>query len=645
MRPLPVPDAVSPLRTGGPRTARIASYTIEATLDPERHQIAAVSTLTWTNTSTVQVTSLPFHLYLNAFKNEESLFWRSSRGQMRFAEATPGKWGWIRIESVIVAGSAAERAGDLVNRHAPDETVAELPQVVEPGASVTITFKYTAQLPEVWARTGYKGDFHMVAQWFPKIGVLARPGDEKEPWECRPFHANSEFFADFGTYDVTLTVPNTYVVAATGVLASASEGSGGMRTYRYRAEDVHDFAWMADPYMETLIGTAQVEDGPVEVRVLARPEQHDFATRHLDAAVAAVERFSASYLPYPWPILTVIDPPMEASFGAGGMEYPTLVTTGGDTVFARPGVRLPEFVTVHEIGHQWFQGILASNEVLEAWLDEGVNEWADGKVMNELYGPRASGLDWMGWTAEIVALRRALAADPASLPSPIATAAFAFVDNDAYGEATYGSTMRALYTLEQYAGAAKFAAAMKAYVKEWAWKHPTGRDLFDTLTRELGGEDLTWFFGPVWKGVGGMDLGIRTAACRVAHAPRGVFGEGSTLRVVGETEAPDEATFTCEVVVTNTGTLHVPVDIELHFADGSTVTHRWQDRGTGARWYRIVEARSSRLVEVALDPKGEIALDSPMRHRLRLEGDGSASLRAAAWFGATAQTLMQIVGP
>src|SRR6185436_7229248 len=109
----------------------------------------------------------------------------------------------------------------------------------------------------------------------------------------------------------------------------------------------------------------------------------------------------------------------------------------GDSVFARPGLRLPEYVTVHEVGHNWFQGMLASNEPIEAWLDEGVNEWADAKVMTELYGPRTSLVDWMGWQAELGALRRAAASDPASLPSPIASAAYAFVDDRAYFEQSY----------------------------------------------------------------------------------------------------------------------------------------------------------------------------------------------------------------
>jgi hypothetical protein len=325
------------------------------------------------------------------------------------------------------------------------------------------------------------------------------------------------------------------------------------------------------------------------------------------------------------------------------MEYPTLVTTMGDTVFARPGMRLPEYVTVHEVGHSWFQGMLASNEAVEAWLDEGVNSWADAKVMNEMYGARTSGIDWMGWQAEVAGLLRAYYDDPDAVPSPIATAAYAFVDPDAYNEASYMHTAAALSTLEQTVGPTKFAEAMKAYAQTWAFKHPTGRDLFETLSAKLG-QDLTWFFGPVWQSVGGGKLGIRTATCRIAHPPRGVFGDGATRTTKTEIEAPDTGSYLCEVVVTNTGTIHVPVDLELKFGDGSSQRVHWEDKGSGA-WERFVVERSTPLVEVWLDPDNKIALDSPLGRHYRLEGDGSAALRAAAWVSSLAQTLMQIVGP
>ncbi len=648
VRPLPKPDGPA-LRGGGkPRSDRVVGYQIAARLDVAKHRIAGTETVTWRNAGTTPVDRLPFHLYLNAFKNESSLFMRISHGEMRGAEATDTGWGWIQIDSIRIGGT------ELVDQLRPpttdpDETVTELPlpTPVGPGASVEVEIAFTAQLPEVFARTGYKGEFHLVGQWFPKLGVrVGPPGHER--WECPRFHPYAEFFSDFGTYDVTLTVPNTYVVAATGVLASAQDappGAGknaGMRTYRYHAEDVHDFVWMADPHMEVMKGVAKLEDGTVEVRVLYRPEQEDFARRHLEAAIGAVTKFSSYFVPYPWPIMTVVDPPPDAVKGAGGMEYPTLVTTAGDSVFSRPGIRLPEYVTIHEVGHNWFQGMLASNEAAEPWLDEGVNEWADARAMSDLYGPRSNFVDWFGWQADALALRRAIADSPASMPTPIASAAASFADYGSYGEVVYGSTLRALSTLERVVGSARFHAAFKAYANEFAFRHPTGHDLFDTLQRELG-QDLSWFEQPVFHQVGGLRFELRDHECHHAHPPRGVFGDGKRRKTVTRNDAPAGG-YQCDIVIANTGTIHVPVDIELRFEDGTVQRVNWDDRGT-TTWKRFLVERSSPLAEVWIDPDNKIQLDAKIRHHYRIAGNGDASLRAAAWFSSGTQTLMQVIGP
>jgi hypothetical protein len=645
---LPRPDGSQALRGGGPpKSPRNANYKLEARLDAARHTITGSEVLTWTNTGASPVDRLPFHLYLNAFKNEQSLFMRTSGGEMRGARASEAGWGWIQIDSVQIGG--ADLTEKLVYPGRPDETVVELPlaQPIAAGATVQIAIKFSEQLPEVFARTGYKGEFHMVAQWFPKIGVrVGPPGAEQ--WECQPFHANNEFFADFGTYDVTLTVPNTEVVAATGVLVrdpAPADIGGGLRTLTYHAEDVHDFAWMADPYMKMISGQAKVEDGTVEVRVYARPEQAEFARRHLDAATHAIEKFSAYFMPYPWATMTVIDPPLDAAMGAGGMEYPTLVTTEGDGWWARPGIRIPEYVTIHEVGHNWFQGMLASNEPEETWLDEGVNEWADAHVMADLYGPQKSLVDWWGFQGDVQSLRSLAVGDPRELPSPIATAAYAFVDQRSWADSSYLVTMNALTTLEKEkdVGTPKFLAAMKTYARTFAFKHPTGRDLYATLEHELG-QPLGWFFGPVFQKVGGMNLSLRTEDCWPTHQPRGVFSEGSAKKTRGEQEAPDTGAFTCEVVVQNTGVVHVPVDVELRFADGSTQRLTWDDTGD-ATWHRFVVERSSLLVEVRLDPDHKILLDSPVTHAVRNTGDGAASLRAAARIAWWTQSIMELVGP
>jgi hypothetical protein len=643
-RPLPTPDAVPALRVPGPHTARAASYALDVRYDATAHTLAGREVLTWKNTGGSPVTTLPFHLYLNGFKNETTAFFRSSGGEHRGHHA--GAWGWIEVTSIKLAGDELRPSARFPGE---DETVLEvrLPDPVAPGATVQLELTFAAQLPEVYARTGHQGAFTMVAQWFPKIGV--RVGATGfETWHCPTFRGATEFFADFGTYDVRLTVPDTHVVAATGVLTAATDGDDGTRLLTYRAEDVHDFVWMIDPYMEVISGQAKVEGGTVEVRVYHRPRQREFARRHLAAGIGAVEEFSKMLVPYPWSVMTIVDPPPEAS-GAAGMEYPTLVTTAGDHVRHRNGVRVPEYVTIHEIGHNWFQGQLASNEVEEAWLDEGVNDWADGVVMARLYGEKQSMLAWMGWQAEAFRLRKAVRGPLGGLPGPIATAAYAFPDLEAYGEVTYDKTMHALRTLENVVGRDRFAAAVQAYAREWQWKHPTGRDFFASLQRSLG-EDLRWFVGPAFYGTGGVDFAVRSARCEHQHAPRGVFGEGAGRRTVGADDSPDTGTWACEVIAVNKGDIPVPVDVEFTFTDGSRQRVRWTDPGgwdarDGSLWHRFPIARSSPLAAIEIDPDGKVLLsDQVTDDHVRLAPTSRAAWRAGARVGFWTQTVMQVVG-
>jgi len=642
-RPLPAPDDRPALLTPGPRSPRLASYRITATLDATVHRVAATETLTWTNGGASPVDTMPFHLYMNAFKNEESVFMKESRGEHRRVHASSDHWGWIEVSSIKLAGSELRPTARFTG---PDETVLEvsLGRPVAPGETISLDLAFEVQLPEVFARTGYKGDFIAVGQWFPKVGVRVGPPGA-ESWHCAPFHLMSEFFADFGTYDVTLKVPATHTVAATGVLTASADNHDGTYTLTYRAEDVHDFVWMADPHFEVIKGTAKVAgpDGThdVEVRVYFRPPQRDFAERHLAAGIGSIETFSQLFVPYPWPIMSIVDPPPGAD-GAAGMEYPTLVTTGGDGWYSREGIRVPEYVTIHEVGHNWFQGILASNEVDEAWMDEGINEWADGEVIARLYGERGGAVDWLGVTFEIHRLRRAVTAPLGSLPTPIATASWAFVDFEGYADATYAKTQFALKTLENLVGRERFLAAFQHYAQAWAFKHPTGRDFFAAISDALG-EDLSWFWRPAFQGTGAADFAVRTAECRERHdPPRGVFGSGDERRSVGD--GKDTGTYRCEVVIVNSGAVAVPVEVEMRFQDGTAIRDRWDDRG-GSAWHRFVFERSSPLAEVVIDPDGRVVLaDNPLDDQLRLAPDSRASYRAAARIGFWTQTAMQVVG-
>ncbi|WP_428261871.1 M1 family metallopeptidase [Haliangium sp.] len=643
--PLPAPDLRPPLLDGVPRSPRLANYRIDARLDVDTWQVDARQTLTWTNSSQRPVERLPFHLYMNAFESEATVFMREAQGQHRRARASDTGWGWIDVDRVAVAGRDLSAA---LRTPGPDRTVVELvlPEPVAPGAQIEVEMDFRVQFPEVFARTGHKGWFLMAGQWFPKIGVLTGPpGTER--WRCEPFHLMSEFFADFGTYDVALTVPDTLVVAATGVLQAAEDHGDGTRTLRYRAEDVHDFAWMADPFMQVVRGQAETELGQVEVRVYHRPGQEAFARRHLQAGIGTIEVLSRWLVPYPWPIMSIIDPPPDATAGAGGMEYPTLVTTAGDMPLMRPGVRLPEFITVHEVGHNWFQGILASNEVEEAWLDEGVNDYADAVVMDELFGERTSGIDWNGLHARWAELSSAGAGGFAHLPVPIATRSYEFPDFGAYGAATYRKTAAALATLERTVGREPFRAAMRAYAQRYGFRHPTGEEFFAALEQALG-QELDWFLDPAFRQVGDAAFAVREVNCRAGHELRGAFprddGDGER-RVVSREQAPDRDDWVCEVLVVNTGAVSVPVEVEIEFDDGARLRERWDTAGH-QRWQRWRIAHSARVAQVVVDPDRQVLLyDGSRRGTWRRVGDGSASWRVGARLGYWAQTLMQVLGP
>ncbi|HWM87417.1 MAG TPA: M1 family metallopeptidase [Kofleriaceae bacterium] len=642
-RPLPAPDTRPAFQRPGPPPPAVASYRIEAVLDAKKRVISASQTLTWRNTGKTAVRELPFHLYLNAFKNETSVFMRESRGRHRSARASRSNWGWIEVKSIRVGdGADVARKATFPG---PDETVLQLPldKPVAPGATVQVSMTFDAQLPEVFARTGFKGDFIMVGQWFPKIGVRVAQGAQ-ETWHCEPFHVMSEFFADFGNYDVSLTVPDTHVIAATGVLARSRDNPDATRTLQFRAEAVHDFAWMADPFMETVSGLARTANGPVEVRVYFRPEQRDFAQRHLSAGIGAIEQFSRLLVPYPWARMSIIDPPPDAVGGAGGMEYPTLVTTAADSPFIPERVTLPEFVTVHEVGHNWLQGILASNEVDEAWLDEGMNEYVDGLVMDALYGAEASILDRFGLYAGFFPLQSALDPSYAEIPEPTAQPSYRFVDDSSYGTATYGKTASMMRTLEKVVGSQRFLAALRGYAEKFAFGHPREADLLAALESGVG-QDLDWFLGPALHSpASAADLRVRSIRCRVRREPQGVFGRGAERRLV-DTDAPDDAPRACDVVVENLGRVPVPVDVELTFADGKVLRKRWDDRGEGPRWTRFEVEHTEPVVEAVIDPDGVVLLDDGgVRRGLRVVPESGPAAHAATNGQFWTQTAMQLVG-
>ncbi len=379
-----LPAAAQPLRAS---SDRVVDYRISVALDPATRTLTGRETLTWRNPSpTDAVSELQFHLYLNAFKNTKSTFMKESGGQLRGVDMASDGWGWIDITSIATSSGAdlkptlAFIQPDDGNRN--DQTVAKavLPEPVPPGGSVTLEIAFVSKLPRVFARTGYEDDFYLVGQWFPKLGVYepaGMRGRETGGWNCHQFHATSEFYADFGSYQVEITVPAGYVVGATGERLGERTNPNGTKTYSYAQADIHDFAWTADPdYVVIKAKFSATEDvtpaeyariaalvgrpidevmlSDVDITVLLQPSRRQQAQRHIDAAKAGLKWYGLWYGRYPYKTLTVVDPAPGAG-GAGGMEYPTFITAGSAWLFNYwpfDRIRAVEEVTVHEFGHQ-----------------------------------------------------------------------------------------------------------------------------------------------------------------------------------------------------------------------------------------------------------------------------------------------------
>jgi hypothetical protein len=284
-----------------------------------------------------------------------------------------GEWGYIDLQSVSQSGKPAA----MVFVHpdggpATDRTVVrvDLPDAIAPGATADPDLAFHDQLPRVVARTGYFDRYHLVAQWFPKVGVLELPGERGATaprWNCHEFHLFSEFYADFGSCRAELTAPRDYLVRATGVEQGAPREAGANLAHTFAQDDVHDFVWTAwNGYAEPLRGSYDGRGSPhVEVEVLAAPEHATSAQEALRGTIDALRFFSSTLGPYPYPHVTLVVPPYNA-IESGGMEYETFFTTVGSTGMMGAATR---FVTVHEFGHGYFMGLLASNEF--SWTCSG----------------------------------------------------------------------------------------------------------------------------------------------------------------------------------------------------------------------------------------------------------------------------------
>ena len=406
---------------------KVVDYDIDVVLDDDGRTITGTVLLDWRNTTSVATDELYWHVYNNAWSNRDSVFMQEAHifGDGRL----PRDWGFTEISAVHQWGNADGRNPALQWNwqeqpgYPADRTVmrVQLTQAVEPGAGTKVAVDFKAVMPPAYRRSGGDGDggYIHAAQWFPKVGVFEIK-DGVAFWNCEPYHYLTEFYADYGSWRLRLTVPERYrdKVAATGTRSSNVENNSGTVTYIFTADDVHDFAWTADPdfevfeksfrqmlkennwrdykleqsIAESLIGApgfehiTSMEDllpRDTQIILMLQPEHGEYADRYLEATVKSLYYFGLKYGEYPYETITVIDPAHNARH-TGGMEYPRLFT-GGVRKGNAARTLSPEGITVHEFGHQFWYGLVGNDEFNHAWLDEGFNTFSTQRIKRDAW--------------------------------------------------------------------------------------------------------------------------------------------------------------------------------------------------------------------------------------------------------------------
>jgi hypothetical protein len=636
--------------------ASILKFEIWVELDDQNKMLKGKEDIVWINTTSDAITDMWFHLYYNAFKNERSTMLQESKEESfgpLGVKVKEGEWGWIDVVSIKLAdGRDLKPTLEFIRQDEPlhpgDQTVMRVlfPEPITPGEPVHLQIEFQSKIPQGLQRTGYYKDSYFIAQWFPKPGVY----EEGRGWNCHEYHLSSEFYADFADFTVHITVPENFVVGASGKqIRAITNESEETVTYTFHQEDIHDFAWTADPdfikverdfiaekevnpeeYEEVSrslwIRVEDIKLNDVKMILLIRKEHKNQINRHFQALKWAIKYYGLWYGPYPYETVTMVDPPFRT--GSGGMEYPTLFTAGTGILRSKD-VLSPESVIVHEFGHGYWYGLCANNEFEEAWLDEGINTYSTGKVLAKAYGPGAFPI-----SLNRIPLNRFV-----KMPSyydydfdraasihvveldPITTFSWKFYNRGSYGLNVYFRASTCLNTLERLVGQDTLMKILRTFQMRFRFKHPKTEDFID-IVNEVTGRDLTWFFGELFFKTLNFDYGISSLISREKEKfVRGVFDrdgekEELTKKTIRKLKAEKQDSsaqniYITVVVVRRFGEAKLGGDatlkLKIVFEDGTEEIRLWRGR---ERWRKFRFEKMSKASFAQIDPDNIWLIDS-----------------------------------
>jgi len=461
-------------------------YQMDIDFDVSSHKFTGDQSLTYYNNSPDTLTKAFYYLFFNAFQPNSMMDVRSRtiadpdrRVQDRISKLSPDEIGYQQIQSLTQDGQSLEYevVGTILE--------VKLAEPIFPGESSVFEMNFEGQVPLQIRRSGrdsQEGISYTMTQWYPKMCEYDREG-----WHAHPY-VGREFHGVWGDYNVKITIDSTYVVAGSGLLQNPEEcghgyDTGGQPverpdseklTWHFIAENVHDFAWGADPdYAHDIM---QVEGGPI-VHFFYQPEDEEVIQNWKELQGYTERLFqimSETFGEYPYPTYSVVQG------GDGGMEYAMLtMITGGRSLRGLVGV------TVHEVIHSWYQMVLGNNEAKYPWMDEGFTSYASAYVQDILYDRNAlnpMGGSYRGYENIV----------KAGIEEPSSTHSDHYLFNAAYSTAAYSKGAVFLHQLSYIIGKSTFFDGMKRYYNTWKFKHPEPRDFKRVMEKESGLE-LDWY--------------------------------------------------------------------------------------------------------------------------------------------------------
>lgn len=438
---------------------RNVGYKMDVRLDTDSHILNGRQQIYLYNHADVPIQEVWFHLHLNAFSSNQTDM-STGIAQLRKMLSVPLNQetiGYCRILEIQA------NFNDVLPTLNVQGTVAsvQLPFLLKPRESILLEIRFQTRLPRLVMRSGHAERFHMIAQWYPKLGLLKEDGT----WICPPYGPNGEFIAPFAVYDITFDIPEDFQLISTGKsLETITEN--GRQQIRCYAEDVHDFA--ATVWDRFLTIEKTIDETALRVHY---PRGHErLAERQMQALNAAFVWFRDHIGPYPYPEFNLVDVPF-CGIAASGMEYPMLAT-GFALKLMPEWFRLPEETAIHEFGHSYFQGMVATDEFHAAWMDEGVNSYLTSLIMDQTYG-ECSFYGFSNFCAG--AFDRFIDKDHHWLRfvKP-AMASDRYPNRDAYAEAAYTKVTLLLRTIEKQIGTDTITMILQDYWKRFRFGHPDG---------------------------------------------------------------------------------------------------------------------------------------------------------------------------